>query len=282
MEFFKRPRLTILMLGFSVLLNACDRQPEESTMNPSIIKIKVGEQGAQFLQRNNLPAKGHIDKQPAGLNFYQYRWPVTNQGAVMIEHGIYSFQILHALSVMGNEDVDHSDAGLAKFRVGAGITAADTVLRDEARREFIKLLQKLLALGWKPFISYSHPRLLGKEAFSYFEENPYTFSPPVNYSPTLEQWMRIDYDDWSFYADDVFLNIKFRRGVESKDPTMAAYLFSFELHSKEEEAKSQFEGRDRDRWQDLWVDKIKSMKQERYAKEKVLIKRGYTIYTKYD
>ena len=251
-------------------------------MNPSIIKIKIGEQGAQFLQRNNLPAKGHINKQPAGLNFYEHDWSSNARGIVNVEHGSYSFQVPYALGVMGTEDIEHLDDGLTQFNFHAGMSATSPILHDEARREFIKLLQKLLALGWKPFISYSHPRLLGKEAFSYFEENPYTFSPPVNYSPTLEQWMRIDYDDWSFYADDVFLNIKFRRGVESKDPTMAAYLFSFELHSKEEEAKSQFEGRDRDRWQDLWVDKIKSLKQERYAKEKELIKRGYTIYTEYD
>ena len=104
---------------------------------------------------------------------------------------------------------------------------------------------------------------------------------PADYAPTLEQWMRIDSGRWYLYADDVFLEIKFRRGVESKDPTMASYLFSFGLHSKEEEAKAQFEGENRDHWQELWVDKIKSMKKERYAKEKELIQRGFTIYTEY-
>lgn len=276
---FTKMRLFTLIL--LLLITACEKNSEGTTMTPTAIKIKVGEPGAEFLQRNNLPAKEHITKQPAGLNFYRYRWPTVQQGLVLIEHGKYSFKIPHALSVMGTEDIEHLKAGLAQFSINAGITAADTVRHDEARQEFITLLQKLLALGWKPLISYNYPRLTGGQAFKYFQEDT-TYGVAPSYSPSLEQWLQIDYDGWYLHADDVFLEINFRRGVESKDPTMAAYLFSFNLHSKEEEAKAQFEGKDRDRWQELWVEKIKSLKQERYATEKELIQRGFTIYTSYE
>ena len=249
-------------------------------MNPTTIKIKIGEQGAQFLQRNNLPSKGHINKQPAGLNFYKVDWSTKAQGTVTLEHGPYSFQIPFVLGVTGTENVDFMEVGLTSFDVYAGITAADTVHHDEARKEFIKLLQHLLALGWKPLISYNYPRLTAEQAFQYFEEDT-TYGITPTYTPNLEQWMRIDYDGWYLYADDVFLEINFRRGVESKDPSMQAYLFSFDIHSKEQEAKAQFEGDDKNHWQDLWVDKIKAMKKERYAKEKALNQRGCTIYTDY-
>lgn len=271
-----------LIVCFILFLSACNPNSGETPMNPTSIKIKIGEPGGQFLQRNKLPAKGHIDKQPAGLSFYEINWSTKTPGTAMIEHDKYSFQIPYTLSVMGTEDVDFMEEGLAKFSINAGITAADTVNHDEARKEFIKLLQHLLALGWKPLISYEDPRLTGAQAYSNAEQENDYFGIPANYAPTFEQWMRIDGGRWNLYADDVFLAIKFRRGVESKDPSMQAYLFSFDFHSKVQEAKAQFEGEERDHWQDLWVDKIKAMKKERYAKEKELIQRGFTIYTEYE
>jgi len=251
-------------------------------MNPMTIKIKVGEAGTLFLQRNNLPAKGHINKQPAGLNFYDQDWNTNAPGTVIVEHGAYSFQIPYALGVMGTEDVEHMSAGLAEFNISAGITAADTIMHDEARQKFMTLLQQLLKLGWKPLISYGNPRLTGEQAYIYSEQENYFLGTPVNYIPTLEQWMRIKSGDWQFYADDIFLKINFQRDRKHMSPNEpGAYLFSFELISKEAKAKNQFEGDDREHWQDLWVDKIKALKKERYAKEKELIQRGFTIYTEY-
>src|SRR6187551_861252 len=266
---------------FLLFLTACDYHNGDQTMTPTTIKIKVGESGTQFLQRNNLPTKGHIDKQPAGVNFYEQDWSTKSPGTVMVEHGIYSFQVPYALGVMGAEDVKQM-VGFEQINIRAGITAADTIMHDEARQKFMTLLQQLLKLGWKPLISYQDPRLTGEQAYIYSEQENYYFGTPVNYIPTLEQWMRIDSGDWQFYADDIFLKINFQRDSKRMNPNEpGAYLFSFELISKEAKAKNQFEGDDREHWQDLWIDKIKSMKKERYAKEKGLIQRGFTIYTEY-
>jgi hypothetical protein len=261
-------------------LCACTPPTEESRMN-SAIQINLGEFGHQFLQRNNLAAEYHIKKQPAGMNFYRYRWPSSADGTVIVEHGKYSFQIPHALSVVGTEDTEEIGAGLEIFNINAGITAADTIKHDDARKEFIKLLDNLLALGWKPSILYNSPRLTGEQAFRYYKEDD-SYGVPPDYTPTLEEWMRIDFDNYYLYADDVFLEIRFRRGSESEDKNVAAYLLVIRLHSKEMEAKANFEGEERDQWQELWVDKIKLLKKERYKKEADLVKRGFTIYTDYD
>ncbi|RYY74917.1 MAG: hypothetical protein EOO52_11395 [Gammaproteobacteria bacterium] len=251
-------------------------------MNPMTIKIKVGELGAQFLQRNNLPAKGHIDKQPAGLNFYEHDWSTKVPGVVKVEHGTHSFEIPFALGVVGTEDADKISDGIADFSIRAGISPADTIMHDEARKEFVTVLQNLIRSGWKPFIAYEDPRLSGEQAYRYYEEDNY-YAVPINYSPTLEQWMRISTARWYLYADGVFLEINFQRDSSKMNPNQpGAYLFSFNLQSKEEKAKAQFEGDDRDHWQDLWVDKIKSLKKQRYEKEQQLVKRGYTIFTDYE
>ena len=34
-----------------------------------VIAVKPGQSGTEFLAKNNLATKGHIDKQPAGINF---------------------------------------------------------------------------------------------------------------------------------------------------------------------------------------------------------------------
>ena len=60
-----------------------------------------------------------------------------------------------------------------------------------------------------------------------------------------------------------------------------AYLLSFSIYSKEEEARVQFDPKQRDQWQSLWVEKIKGMKRDRYAKEKALAAQGYNINTGY-
>ena len=270
------------ILAFLFLLTGCDNQGGEQNMNPMTIKIKVGELGAQFLQRNNLPAKGHIDKQPAGLSFYEHDWSTKTPGTVVVEHGAYSFQIPHAIGVMGTEDNDRINAGLESFNVRAGISATDTILHDEARRLFIALLQNLIKLGWKPVIFYEEPRLRGDQAFKYSKiDNKYYGTPP-DYTPTLDEWMEID-SDWYLYANDVFLEISLHRDSTKMNPNEpGAYLVSFRIQSKEEKAKAQFEGDDRDHWQELWVDKIKSLKKQRYEKEKELVKRGYTIFTDYE
>ena len=131
-------------------------------MQPDTIAIKIGESGSRFLRRHHLPEKGHINKQPAGLNFYKHRWSTKSPGRITVEHGDYSFSIPHVLSVTGTEDVEFMDAGLEQFNFRAGITAPDTVPHDEARQRFMDLLQHLLTLGWKASISYNYPRLMGQ------------------------------------------------------------------------------------------------------------------------
>ncbi len=251
-------------------------------MTPMTINIKLGETGAQFLQRNHLPAKGHINKQPAGLNFYKHRWGTKVRGTVVIEHGKYSFTLPHVLSVTGTEDIEYLDMGLEKFDFNAGMAATSPILHNNARQEFIALLQKLLHLGWKPLFSYNYPRLTGEQAFQYYQEDD-NYGIPPDYIPSLDEWMQIKSGYWRLYAKNVFLKINFQRDRTRMDPNKpGAYLFSFGLRTQEEHARSNFFGEERAQWQDLWVEKIKAMKKERYSKESALVKRGFTIYTEYD
>lgn len=83
-------KIRTLIIYFTLFLFGCNPDTGSSTMNPVNITIKIGEQGSQFLQRNNLPAI-HVTKRPAGLNFYRYRWPAPTQGVAIVEHGTHGF-----------------------------------------------------------------------------------------------------------------------------------------------------------------------------------------------
>jgi hypothetical protein len=89
--------------------------------------------------------------------------------------------------------------------------------------------------------------------------------------------------EWAFHIDDVFLNVNFRRRLNHKgNNELGVYLVTFTLLTHDEEARSYFDSNDREQWQSLWVEEVKSNKVERYKKEVELIKRGYHINTDYN
>lgn len=252
-------------------------------MSADTVKIEIGQSGEQFLRTNNLPAKGNVDEQPAGLNFYEVDWSTESRGIVRLDHGKYSFDITHALGVMGTEDVALLGSGIETYQVTAGISADGPILHESARRRFLDFIQNLAKIGWKPVHFYDDPRLVGEDAFKYYKEDD-SYGIPPDYRPTFEQWMQIKSGRWRLFADDVFLTMRFHRDRKRVDPNQpGAYLLAFSITSKEQYAKAHFEGeQDRANWMDLWEDKIKELKKQRYAKEVMLKKRGFTIDTDYE
>ncbi len=250
-------------------------------MHPMTLKIKVGESGKEFLQRNNLDSRDNVDRQPVGLNFHEHDWSTKNPGTVHVEHGPYSFVIPHALGVMGSENADRMEEGLYKFKVTALISTNRPTPHDEARLAFDALLQTLIQAGWKTFFLYEDPRLNGEEAFKYSLGDS-TVAFPIDYSPTLDEWMTISSGHWRLYAGDLFFNVDIWRDYKRMDPQKpGAYLLSFTLYGKEQLGRTYVKSKDRDHWQTLWVDIIKGLKKERYATEKKLQRMGYTIDTSY-
>jgi len=271
------PKLIFLVLLLFII--SCDQKSEESPMNT--ITIKIGESGNDFLSRNKLADKASVDKQPAGLNFYEYHWKSTSLGTVRLDHGEYSFDIPFVLGLTGTEDTEFMQDGIDKFLVQAGVSAAEKMLHDEARQEIIKLINKLVSLGWKRFIYYQEPRLKEKDAF-YFNQKDDIYGLPVDYTPSLDEWMSIRVGRWYLYAGDIFLQIEVRRDKKLMAANQeGAYLLAFNFMSSARHGKAEFTGDDRERWKDLWIEHIKTQKKERYKKEADLSRLGMEIYSDY-
>lgn len=250
-------------------------------MPPATISLKPGETGAAFFSRNKLQ-NGHIDKQPAGIHFYEYDWPRGQPGNIQLETGAHSFAIAQALSVMAAQDIEHPERGLDNIVVNAGLSAGSTIAHDEAREKMSAILQHLLTIGWRQAISYSQPRLTAIDGFRYSLAEDMMVAAPANYQPTQQEWMQMREGYWTFYGGDFFLDVTMKRDkTKMKENEPGAYFLSFTLRSGEAEAKSNFIGDDREKWRELWVAEIKKLKSERYRKERELKRQGYEIFMQY-
>ncbi|WP_111640710.1 hypothetical protein [Marinimicrobium alkaliphilum] len=251
-------------------------------MEPNTVAVEIGMTGELFLEKNGLSPEDNVDRQPAGINFYQHRWRQDDLGIVQIHHGDYGFRIPFVLGFTGAENTERPDNGIGSFSVRAGITESSDVSHDEARITLMRFLSALRKKGWRPLIDYNQPRLGGEEAYQYFAKNR-SFGTPADHHLTLEQWMALGrFANWYLYADDITLTIRFNRDRTRMDPDKAgAYLFSFDLSTTERRAKGYFSPEIRDDWQDLWADKIRGFKRERLAKEAILEEKGFTINRDY-
>ncbi|MCX4028571.1 hypothetical protein H0A36_14565 [Endozoicomonas sp. SM1973] len=253
-------------------------------MPNSSITLKVSEHSQHFIKRLHLDKK-NIDKQPAGLNFYEKHFKSGQRPTIQIEHDQYSFDIPFALSFLGTENVDYLERGISSFDINSGFANYfEPIHHDKAKTLFMNRVQKLLALGWQQYIHYGDPRLKGKDSYRFIAEGEEViYGPDPSYIPTLEEWMTLDTDHtWTLYVDGLFLNIGFRRDRKRMDPDKpGAYLINYEVYGKEEHAENQFMGEDRKKWRELWVEDMKQSKRLRYEIEAELKTKGYTIDTSY-
>lgn len=274
----------IVILLCTLLISCQDTTSTENAMpldKNTPITLKLNEHPKEFVGRLGA-LEYSVDEQPAGLNFYELDWRNDAPGNITIDHNQYSFSIPYVLSVVGTENADFPEKGIARYFISSGITATDTMSHDEARLTLSAFLQELVDKGWRNSLFYSVPRLKGKQSYDY-AINQFVYPPDPNYTPNLEQWMALGSDAmWLLYANNLIMEVTFRRDSKKMDPDKpGAYLLSFSIYGVEKYAKDHFESTERDRWQALWVDEIKRLKSERYATEKQLIEQGYTINTDY-
>jgi hypothetical protein len=233
---------------------------------PRAVEINIGEQASLFAQRNYVPMK--IDRQPAGLNFYQVRFPTNARGHAIINFAKNKFLIEHVLSITGTEDVDLAEEGLSQFHINSAITERDSISHDEARIKLLSIMKNMMNVGWKPTIPLNIARLRGKDMTDYLlVEDGYTTLDP-SYTPTLDEWMRMrNLTSWEFYASGIFLTLTFTREHISLDPAkLGAYLLSYELTNEAEHYRT-YAGRRRNEWKTVLPGILVSLAKQREQME---------------
>jgi hypothetical protein len=264
--------------GMALLLIVRHSFSRENIMsNETPIELRVGEKGESFTRRN--PTIGTVDRQPAGVNFYELNWSTQTMGTVIVKQGPLSLNIENVISVTGTEDMDLQDEGILEIKINSAITNSEMISHDEARVKTLAYLQKIYQSGWKILLPRSMARIRGKDMNNYLlETGNHTTLDPL-YVPSLAEWM--EYDDltsWEFYADRVFLTVQITREHTLTDPAKpGAYLLSTNLQSESEHFRRYVDGLDRARWKQLLMGEITQLAKKRATMESNFRAKGIAI-----
>jgi hypothetical protein len=287
---------SVLCLLLLLFLFGCDtdtNKNENSSMNSNNssqpLVFIVGEKPADFVQRmKNIGQPIGVDRQPAGLNFYTIDSPQSTRKIAQIEHGPYSFDIPPVMGFMGMESMRLPELGI-KLLDFTFVRKDDGQknTHEQAREFFIGYIKMLADLGWQRFINTSEPRLSGPQSYQYILEGNDYYVPDLDIEPSLKTWKAMENTHiWTLYADNLFMDIKYRRKQDPSDQhkspdESAYYIFSLEITTRDEFAKSGMKFEQRDTWKQHWAPIIKKLKTLRYKKEAELMDKGYVIDTNY-
>jgi hypothetical protein len=249
----------------------------EAMSKEHTVELQVGQSGALFLNKN--PSLVKVDRQPAGINFYEIKFRGDNVGRAVVKFGDRKVPIEHVISITGIEDLDFANEGISEIHVNSTITKADLISHDEARLKFFAMLQNIVRDGWQTVVPRSMARLKGKEMTKYLLASHDSTTLDPSYVPTLEEWMQMrDLTSWEFYAPRMYLKISFMREHTLTDPKkLGSYLISFELTNEAEQFRQHVESADRKRWKEVVPVKLRELAAERAKLESELRSKGFAI-----
>jgi hypothetical protein len=263
---------TISYFALCLTLFGAEARSKEHT-----IELQVGESGALFQKRYSNLAR--IDRQPTGLNFYEFSFRGANVGRAIVKVGDREIPIEHVLSITGIEDLDFKEEGISEIHINSTITKSDLISHDEARLKFFSMLQNIVQAGWKTIIPRSMARLKGKEMTKYLLASDGNATLDPSYVPTLDEWMQMeDLTSWKGYANHVYLIVSFTREHTLTDPKkLGAYLLSFEFISDAEQFRRHVESLVRKRWKEVVPVKLRELAAERAKLESELRSKGFVV-----
>lgn len=265
----------------TILIAVSFSVPWRYAMSKEPVEIQVGEAGISMTRRLHPQVK--IKAEPAGLNFYEIRWPATAPGRILVKFGDHKLPIENVLSVTGTEDLELKGEGVSEININSTITPYEFISHDEARLKFFSILQKIVLAGWQTTIPRDMARLRGKDMTNYLlRSKRYTTLDP-SYVPSLTEWMEMpSLTSWEFHANQIYLVVQFTREHTLTDPRKpGAYLLSFELKSEPEYFRGYVAPQSRKRWMELLPAAITELSKSRANLEAELRLKGVSIDDRY-
>jgi hypothetical protein len=255
---------------------------QEKSMNKKI-EFEMGDTDVEFMQKNGLD-EGDVDKQPAGINFIEGRFPKEDLGMVSITSAGEVFYLYNVYGFMGSVDLEDPSGVIDQFDVRWNFYEGSGGSHEEARVYLLGLFEDLLSKGWRYYIANSKPRLKGEDSFKYYLEKKSSVIPlDPSYQLSLDEWMSLDSSmTWRFVNEEAFLSIQMYRdpsAMTKGEP--GAYIFSLTLSPLEAIGQNAVGVDHRNEWEDYWVKVTKKYKTMRYQTEKELEEQGYTIFREY-
>ena len=156
---------TLLLALISLTVHALE---DKEKIMPQEVTLQLGKKGLESFKLAGAVADYHTAGELAG--FLDLKWPSKQLGAVTIRHSGHDLTIPHTFTAMGSVRSEPEGEGVNDIVLNSGISAGELIRHREAYDSWVKLMKRIQDSGWQRYIYLSRPRLAGKDAIRYFQD----------------------------------------------------------------------------------------------------------------
>ena len=156
---------TLLLALISLTVHALE---DKEKIMLQEVTLQLGKKGPESFKQAGAVADHHTAGELAG--FLDLKWPSKQLGVVTIRHGGHDLTIPHTFSAMGTAWSQPKGEGVVGIDLNSGISAGELIRHREAYDLWVKLMKRIQDSGWQRYIYLSSPRLTGKDAIRYFQD----------------------------------------------------------------------------------------------------------------
>ena len=153
---------TLVLALISLTVHALDNKEK---IMPQEVTLQLGKKGPESFKQAGAVADHHTAGELVG--FLDLKWPSKQLGAVTIRHGDHDLMIPHTFTARGTAE---PYGGIVGIDLNSGISAGELIRHREAYDLWVKLMKRIQDSGWQRYIYLSSPRLTGKDAIRYFQD----------------------------------------------------------------------------------------------------------------
>lgn len=156
---------TLVLALISLTVHALDNKEK---IMPQEVTLQLGKKGPESFKQAGAVADHHTAGELVG--FLDLKWPSKQLGAVTIRHSGHDLTIPHTFTAMGSVRSEPEGEGVNDIVLNSGISAGELIRHREAYDLWVKLMKRIQDSGWQRYIYLSSPRLTGKDAIRYFQD----------------------------------------------------------------------------------------------------------------
>ena len=156
---------TLVLALISLTVHALDNKEK---IMPQEVTLQLGKKGPESFKQAGAVADHHTAGELVG--FLDLKWPSKQLGAVTIRHSGHDLTIPHTFTAMGSVRSEPEGEGVNNIVLNSGISAGELIRHREAYDLWVKLMKRIQDSGWQRYIYLSSPRLTGKDAIRYFQD----------------------------------------------------------------------------------------------------------------
>ena len=211
----------LIVISVMALLLGTARLSAQEKIMPQEVTLQLGKKGPESFKQAGAVADHHTAGELAG--FLDLKWPSKQLGAVTIRHSGHDLTIPHTFTAMGSVRSEPEGEGVNDIVLNSGISAGELIRHREAYDLWVKLMKRIQDSGWQRYIYLSSPRLTGKDAIRYFQDEEnfglgYITDPGA--VPDFNTWYSVMMKRGmiaTFYLDGVEMSLSFDSTVNDQE-----------------------------------------------------------------